>query len=214
MPRGEVTTAAPAAGFFGKIPSRGDFVRAGLPRGFVQEWDDWLQRAFGGSRAVLGEGWLDAWMEAPIWRFALPPGHCGADAVLGAWMPSVDNAGRHFPLTLALAATTPDGFVAAGDWLAQAEAAGLEALQSDLPPDALASRLAFTPGGAPEADLTPLDLGYAVWWTEGSPFVPPGRLVLETMPDAAGFARMLRTESSDMDVEMDGAAQGPIGEGS
>ena len=33
--------------------------------------------------------------------------------------------------------------------------------------------------------------GVATWWTEGSPFVPPQRLVLDGLPDAATFAAML-----------------------
>src|SRR5690242_17623822 len=93
-----------ARGFFGKIPSRGDFVRAGLPGGFVRPWDEWLQLVMAGSRVRLGSDWLPAWMEAPVWRFLLPAGICGPDPVLGVWMPSVDLAGRHFPLTLAIVA--------------------------------------------------------------------------------------------------------------
>ena len=33
------------SGFWGKLPARGDFVRAGLPRSFVEPWDAWLQSA-------------------------------------------------------------------------------------------------------------------------------------------------------------------------
>ncbi len=64
-------------GFSGKLPARGDFVARGLPRSFAEPWDAWLSEVVPGSRAILGEGWLDAWLEAPIWHFALPAGHCG-----------------------------------------------------------------------------------------------------------------------------------------
>ena len=70
-------------GFAGKLPARGDFVARGLPRGFTEAWDAWLSEVMPGSRAILGEGWLDAWLEAPIWHFALPAGFCGPDAVAG-----------------------------------------------------------------------------------------------------------------------------------
>ena len=43
-------------GFFGKLPARGDFVRAGLPRDFVDPWDAWLQRVLAGSRDAAGRG--------------------------------------------------------------------------------------------------------------------------------------------------------------
>ena len=45
-----------AIGFYGKIPGRGDFVQAGLPRAFVDPWDAWMQRMILASRAVLGLG--------------------------------------------------------------------------------------------------------------------------------------------------------------
>ena len=65
------------AGFYGKLPARGDFVRAGLPRDFTDPWDDWLQTVVAGSRALMGEAWLPAFLEAPVWRFTLPRGMCG-----------------------------------------------------------------------------------------------------------------------------------------
>src|SRR5260370_2664306 len=100
--------SAAAIGFCGKLPARGDFVTAGLPRRFAEAWHDWLQPVLAASRRALGEDWLAAWLEAPIWRFALSPGTCGPDSVLGLWMPSVDRVGRHFPLTFAAVASHSD----------------------------------------------------------------------------------------------------------
>ncbi|MEL6205851.1 MAG: type VI secretion system-associated protein TagF [Pseudomonadota bacterium] len=94
-------------GVFGKIPGNGDFVQAGLPREFVRTWDTWLQQGLMAARAQLGELWADAYYSAPCWRFLLPPGVAGAEAVQGVLMPSVDRVGRQFPLTLAVA--LPDG---------------------------------------------------------------------------------------------------------
>lgn len=184
MPGPEVAADAPtSAGFFGKIPARGDFVRAGLPRSFTDPWDAWLETVIAGSRDLLGPRWLPAWMEAPIWHFALPGGQCGPAPVLGVWMPSVDAAGRHFPLTLARVGAPPADQAA---WLAAAEAVGLEALADDLPPEEIARRLAeaASPGVGLEPEV-------ALWWTDGSPFVPAVRLALAGLPDSAGFAAML-----------------------
>ena len=91
----------PAFGLFGKLPARGDFVRAGLPGDFVAAWDHWLEEVIGATRARLGAAWLPAFLEAPVWRFALAPGLCGAASVSGLWLPSVDRVGRYYPLTLA-----------------------------------------------------------------------------------------------------------------
>ena len=197
----EAATAVPPdalapdiVGFFGKIPARGDFVRAGLPRSFTDPWDDWLQRAITGSRELLGERWLPAWLEAPIWHFTLPAGQCGSLPVLGVWMPSVDAAGRHFPLTLARLGPLP---AHPADWLATAETIGLDAVQADLAPDALIRRLAANPAphAAPAAPAT--DPALAHWWTDGSPFVPATRLALTALPDIATFAAMLHCAAGE-----------------
>ncbi|MBU6499151.1 MAG: type VI secretion system-associated protein TagF [Rhodospirillales bacterium] len=178
-----------SVGLFGKLPARGDFLRAGLPRAFTDPWDDWLQAGLSASRAALGEAWLAAWMEAPIWRFALPDGACGPDAVLGLWMPSVDKAGRHFPLTLAciLPGAGATGLARAGEaWLDGAEQAGLDALEQDLGPEALLARL-------PPGDIAaPPDGGdQAIWWSSGSPYVAATRRTTRGLPDARSFATLL-----------------------
>jgi type VI secretion system protein ImpM len=88
-------------GFFGKIPSLGDFVTRDLPREFLDTWDDWLQRSIAESKSALGDAWLDIYLTSPIWRFILLPGVCGESGWAGILTPSVDKVGRYFPLTFA-----------------------------------------------------------------------------------------------------------------
>jgi type VI secretion system protein ImpM len=193
-----VATGALGRGFYGKLPVRGDFLRNGLPRSFADPWDAWLQAAIGASRSALGEDWLESWMEAPVWRFALPDGACGPAAVLGLWMPSIDRAGRHFPLTLGLlvpGAAPEDLAIKGSAWLDAAEQAGRDALASMGAPEDLAARLdtAPTPTGVMTTrNAGAQDTGDAVWWTAGSPFVPPATLRLRGLPDPACFAQMIR----------------------
>jgi type VI secretion system protein ImpM len=189
--------AGATVGCYGKIPARGDFVRFGLPRAFVEAWDAWLARVLTASRAALGAGWLDAWLEAPIWHFALAAGICGSDAAIGLWMPSVDRVGRHFPLTIAAVvpgADTADLLHDAGGFLAAAEEAGLDAVTADAPPEALSARLGDAlrqpPGPAPvEPALCPRS--GALWWTAGAPRVPAGCLATPALPDDGAFTAML-----------------------
>jgi type VI secretion system protein ImpM len=94
-----------APGFYGKIPSHGDFLSRRLPRQFIEPWDQWLQAGLIASREQLGTAWLDTFLVSPIWQFALPAGLCGNDAWAGVMMPSVDRVGRYFPLTLAAKVT-------------------------------------------------------------------------------------------------------------
>jgi type VI secretion system protein ImpM len=89
-----------AVGLLGKLPSHGDFLRRNLPAELAGPLDDWLAAVVAGSRENLGEGWRGAWLEAPVWRFALAAGPCGPHAAAGVWLPSVDRVGRHFPLLL------------------------------------------------------------------------------------------------------------------
>lgn len=213
--------AVTAVGFFGKLPARGDFVRAGLPRSFTDPWDAWLQQVLPASRGILAEVWEPAWLEAPVWRFALPPGLCGPDPVLGLWLPSVDRAGRYFPLTLAQVGA--DRSVDAG-FLTAAEAAGRTAIAEDWPPERLTNILPLPSrawaakrikvggrgrsgvGTGVEATLAPPPLpdpgplrgpnpqgeGESFWWTDGSPHRSAGTLTLSALPDAPTFALMLQ----------------------
>jgi len=184
-----------SGGFYGKLPARGDFVGLGLPQGFIRPWDAWLQQAIAGSREHLGGTWTAAWLEAPIWRFLLPPGLCGSGGVLGLWLPSVDRAGRFFPLTFARIVEGPAEAVLrqAGGWLDAAEAAGCAALAEDLAPDAIAAMLAspVDAATAPPPMLPAVPAPGGVWWTAGAPRVAAAMLTLQALPDGRGFAAML-----------------------
>ena len=176
------------AGFYGKVPARGDFVRSGLPRDFVETWDDWLSEVMSASKEIGGDAWLPAFLEAPVWRFALPSGVCGAFAIIGLMLPSVDKAGRYFPLTFAAAVDGPDvPFGPAADtWLDICEDAGRAALERDLEPDDIKAIV-------PLPDLQSRDrrADETEWWTEGSRRLGPSRRTLPGLPDAANFLEMI-----------------------
>ncbi|HEY1305489.1 MAG TPA: type VI secretion system-associated protein TagF [Vicinamibacterales bacterium] len=106
-------------GFYGKLPSHGDFLRRRVTDAFVGVWDGWLQECIAASRSTLGDRWLDVYLTSPAWRFACAAGACGPAPVVGVMVPSVDRVGRYFPLTIvaqlpldasAFAATKADGF--------------------------------------------------------------------------------------------------------
>jgi len=123
-------------GFYGKLPSLGDFVSRRLPQEFISSWDSWLQSSLAASHEILGEQWLQSYLTCPIWRFALSPGLCGKDAWLGIVMPSVDRVGRYFPLTIACKVTTHapliNVFSESCDWFEELESVALTALENDL----------------------------------------------------------------------------------
>ncbi|HZF29688.1 MAG TPA: type VI secretion system-associated protein TagF [Gammaproteobacteria bacterium] len=122
-------------GFFGKIPSHGDFVTRELARGFIDVWDLWLQAGIADSKARLGDRWLDVYLTSPIWRFGLAPGICGPGAWAGILMPSVDRVGRYFPLTIATALPANVNPLqlpgAAAGWFEAMEAVALRSLDDE-----------------------------------------------------------------------------------
>jgi type VI secretion system protein ImpM len=164
-------TQALIAGWYGKTPSLGDFASRRLPQSFVGTWDAWLQHGIAASRAQLGEAWLDIYLTSPIWRFALLPGVCGAEAWAGLMMPSIDKVGRHFPLTLALPldahADILAAVFAAQPWYEALERIALATLNMDLSADDLERGLAANPLLMPEPGSGKDEGGMqelAYWW--------------------------------------------------
>lgn len=86
-------------GLFGKLGSKRDFIALATPRKFLEVWEPWMQACLSASRHQLGDGWQNAFLAAPVWRFWLGADICGTN-VAGAIMPSLDAVGRYYPLTL------------------------------------------------------------------------------------------------------------------
>jgi type VI secretion system protein ImpM len=192
------------SGFFGKIPARGDFVSAGLASAAVKTWDWAISPRLAAAKTALGDRWVNVWLHAPVWRFALPETMCGPAPLLGLWMPSIDKAGRHFPLLIAAtcpAATTEQMACHGTAWLDAAEDVGRTAIADDLTPEQLTAIVPAPPGLAAEPNaglangLKPRP-GAGLWWTEGAPLVPARGLVLDAMPDTATFIAMLDAGSA------------------
>ncbi len=182
------------AGLFGKLPARGDFVSEKLPRDFIDNWDAWWRRGLAETQGRWGDEWTDAWLEAPVWRFMLPPGLCGRNGILGLWLPSVDKVGRYSPLTIAAAAPC-DWLPYVGEmssFLAAAEEAGRDALEHDLSPADLLERIevAFSAAEGPPSGLD-FVAGRTAWWTEGGPRVAARFETGTGLPEGGDFAALI-----------------------
>lgn len=159
-----MSTVDTAPGWYGKLPTLGDFASRRLGPDFVEPWDLWLADGLAAQRETLGEGWLDAYLQSPVWRFVLMPGTVAALApqrpLAGVLMPSVDRVGRYFPLTIV--ATLPRVPRRAQEmeqllgWLHRLEDLALDSLQDDWTIEQLDAELAALP--------EPLDPGRA--WPE------------------------------------------------
>jgi type VI secretion system protein ImpM len=96
-----------APGWYGKLATLGDFAHRRLPVELVRLADVWLSRSVSASREQLGDQWLDAYLTAPVLRFAWAPGVADLGWWFGVLMPSCDNVGRYFPLLIAQRRTRP-----------------------------------------------------------------------------------------------------------
>ncbi|MEO9683006.1 MAG: type VI secretion system-associated protein TagF [Tateyamaria sp.] len=185
-------------GAFGKIPGMGDFLRVNLPSGFIQPWDTWLQTSLLDIRNQLGEGWNDAYLSAPIWRFTLPAGLAGAQCVTGILMASVDRVGRQYPLTLAALHDAPNTVMshyANGAVFQQLETIALNALEDHATRGSLTTALAGV-SVAPSSAPMPTSLPYA-----GT--VPFSKAVaVQTLTQSVGAASALWSTQMQDDYRM------------
>jgi type VI secretion system protein ImpM len=128
-------TGLSEVGFYGKLPTHGDFLRRRVSDAFVGVWDGWLQECIAASRAALADRWLDVYLTSPVWRFGCAGGTCGPAPVMGIVVPSVDRVGRYFPLTLVVELPRTADIVAAASegeaFFTQAERLVVETLTSD-----------------------------------------------------------------------------------
>ena len=159
------------ASFFGKLPLAGDFLAVGIDGATGDAFREWAVDGVTYCRDQDPDGWREAYLSAPIWRFASRAGVFGPAPRVGVMMPSVDSVGRLFPafasattveqspaLALAAASRTLDQFeallmstLAEGAQRADFDA-GFEALAAAAEALALDADVAARPGLAPTQD--------------------------------------------------------------
>jgi len=86
--------------YFGKVPSRGDFVRSPHHPGFIEQLDRWQSQLM--ERLAADPRWKLVYDAAPPVHFAIlgTGSHVG---LAGQWLPSMDASGRRFPFVVAAA---------------------------------------------------------------------------------------------------------------
>ena len=185
-------------GWFGKLPGMGDFAQRRLPEQFRLVWDNWLQTGLFELRNRQPD-WVERYLEGPVWFFALGPRLAGPNAWLGVMMPSVDSAGRYFPLTLAIELAGRDGAAlrAEADWARRwwelSAKVAIAALESDLDANRFEAALhaAFsadsngtsTPGGSA---LQLPSVGQSIWRIHPGDDSPP-HLTWSGLPTTSAF---------------------------
>jgi type VI secretion system protein ImpM len=97
----DTATETDRIGFFGKVPTHGDFVSTGLGRSFQTELDNWIQSGLQASEQAYGSEWHRLFRATPPWRFVIEKSVWGQATMVGVLLPSMDRVGRSFPLVIA-----------------------------------------------------------------------------------------------------------------
>jgi type VI secretion system protein ImpM len=144
---GEILTP-PYVGFFGKLPTTGDFVTRGLPDAFCRNWDIWVTRHIA-PRLRAGKRWPQGGL-----RCRLISGERSAGAVI---VPSADSAGRLFPLSLFVIGPSLPGQMGLCPWFGGARRCAEMAMAHKLDADALQTELEAIPlPGGELSDAPPM----------------------------------------------------------
>jgi type VI secretion system protein ImpM len=150
-------------GWYGKLPTLGDFASRRLEADFVEPWDLWLGEGMAAQREALGDAWLEAYLNSPTWRFVLMPEVLPSltpqRPLAGVLMPSVDRVGRYFPLTIVAGLPSVPRSAAGIEqllgWLHRLEDLALDALHEDWTIDDLERELENLPPAIDEALVWP-----------------------------------------------------------
>lgn len=196
------------AGWFGKLSGLGDFASRRLPPEWVHTCDQWLSACMDASQRQLGERWMQAYLGAPVWRFAWAPQVVDAQWWFGVLMPSCDKVGRYFPLVVAHGRPAPPVDRFAIDhlelWWARAAQAALETLAegADVAQfETALEQLPSWPGARPSALPSPLSQG------DGALLLPAGSTLQDLVQGqaAAQLLAALQGQSCWLPWRPDGA---------
>jgi type VI secretion system protein ImpM len=90
-------------GWYGKLPSAGDFVSRRMPYALQQFWDRWCAAGVEALKERNPVSGWSQWGAMPKWAFILPTQPGVPIAQFGILAPSCDRVGRNYPLLI----TTP-----------------------------------------------------------------------------------------------------------
>jgi type VI secretion system ImpM family protein len=89
------------AGYFGKLPMFGDFIRLNAAGPEITALDQWIQEGLLAAKSRLASAWDGAYQQAPAYRFLFYPENA-EHLLAGVLQKSQDKSGRKFPFIVSI----------------------------------------------------------------------------------------------------------------
>jgi len=196
-------------GFFGKVPTHGDFVSMGLDRHLQDAMDGWLQAGMRAGETDHGRTWKEDFAAMPVWRFVMTRSLWSPEPLAGVLLPSRDRVGRAFPLVivarLASYGGRPSRLGVDDTWFTAAEAMGEASGRRDFDVNALIAgvkRLRM-PHGDDEQPSAEENL--SLWWRLDAETRKVIGFRINGMPQAEDFLRLAERTATTTAVPADPA---------
>ncbi|MDO6408596.1 type VI secretion system-associated protein TagF [Pantoea phytobeneficialis] len=108
-----------APGWYGKLPTTGDFLRQRLSENSVTSWSHWFQQGLLHWHQQENAT-TQHFLAAPVWNFVLPISPLRPQVQMGCLLPSCDRVGRAWPLlalrSFPVSQWHPAQLALSGDW--------------------------------------------------------------------------------------------------
>lgn len=190
-------------GFYGKIPSHGDFVSEGLDRELLGAFDNWLQSGMHACAEVFGDRWSAVFSASPPLRFIIERGIWGRSAYAGVLLPSKDRVGRKYPLVILAQLSDfrqhPRTLYLDDTWFMAAEALAETSVTSDFEMSRFTSSIKRLrlPKPRGEDDELHISVGSptSLWWYIDAASRRPRGMKFDGKPAAADFVKLFRDQT-------------------
>lgn len=190
-------------GFYGKLPSHGDFVSEGLDRELVGAFDNWLQTGMHACADVFADRWSAVFSNSPPLRFIIERGIWGRSAYAGVLLPSKDRVGRKFPLIVLAQLNDfrqhPRTLYLDDTWFMAAEALAETSMAADfeMPRFTSSIKRLRLPKPRGEEDELHVSTGNptSLWWYIDAESRRPRGMKFQGKPAATDFVKLFRDQT-------------------
>lgn len=201
-------------GWYGKLPSTGDFLRQRLTEKKVALWSHWFQQGLVHWHHQEAAS-TTRFLRAPVWNFVLPVTPGLQQVQMGCLLPSCDRVGRAWPLlavkTFSLSQWHPAQLTISGDWFQDLGATLFHAVREQQSADRLDEALrALPPLMVPEKRQSAImdvigyqDLPCTLSWREvAERFDPQQHISYWWSNRSDGFAHATHKHSGNLTAQL------------